>query len=259
MQPNSQLQTPHGKPRLLDRVRQAIQALHYSRRTEKAYVSWIKRFIFFNGKRHPDELDEEEVTAFLNYLAVELKVSASTQNQARNAILFLYKTVLGRELDWLEGIVHAKGPHRLPVVLTQAEVVDLLRHIHGTPWLIASLMYGSGLRLLECCRLRIKDVDFARLEITVRDGKGQKDRVDSDAHPAREAPNDPPRARSAAARARLEDGRRLCRASLRLSEEEPLCRVQLVVAVGLSGHEDLHRRRIRKAEAAPSPRNGGAA
>jgi integron integrase len=177
MQPNSQLQTPHGKPRLLDRVRQAIRALHYSRRTEKAYVSWIKRFIFFNGKRHPDELGEEEVTAFLNYLAVELKVSASTQNQARNAILFLYKTVLGRELDWLEGIVHAKGPHRLPVVLTQAEVVDLLRHIEGTPWLIASLMYGSGLRLLECCRLRIKDVDFARLEITVRDGKGQKDRV----------------------------------------------------------------------------------
>jgi integron integrase len=172
---------PHApagnKPRLLDRVRNTIRTLHYSRRTEKAYVSWIKRYIFFNNKRHPDELGEDEITAFLNYLAVELKVSASTQNQARNAILFLYKNVLGKDLEWLEGIVQAKGPRRLPVVLSRSEVAEVLRHIEGTPWLISSLMYGSGMRLLECCHLRVKDLDFDTRQLTVRDGKGQKDRV----------------------------------------------------------------------------------
>jgi integron integrase len=166
-----------GKPRLLDRVRQAIRTRHYSFRTEKAYVSWIKRFIFFNLKRHPDELGEKEVTSFLSYLATDCKVSASTQNQARNAILFLYKNVLNRNLEWMDGIVHAKGPVRLPVVLSRSEAAELLRHIHGTPWLISAIMYGSGLRLLEGCRLRLKDVDFHRRELTVRDGKGQKDRV----------------------------------------------------------------------------------
>ncbi len=129
-----------GKPRLLDRLRQSIRARHYSPRTEKAYVGWIKRFIFFHGKRHPNELGEEGVTAFLNYLAVERKVSASTQNQARNALLFLYKNVLDRDLEWLDGIVRAKDPRRLPVVLTREEVAEVLRHVHGTPWLMASTM-----------------------------------------------------------------------------------------------------------------------
>jgi integron integrase len=165
------------KPRLLDRVRQAIRARHYSSRTEKAYVAWIKRFIFFHQKRHPAELGEKEVTAFLSDLAVVRKVSASTQNQARNALLFLYKNVLGIELEWLDGIVRAKRAIHLPVVLTQTEVAELLQNLRGAPWLMASLMYGAGLRLLEACRLRIKDVDFERREITVRDGKGKKDRA----------------------------------------------------------------------------------
>ncbi len=166
-----------GKPRLLDQVRQSIRARHYSPRTEKAYVFWIKRFIFFHGKRHPKDLGEVEVTAFLNHLAVERKVSASTQNQARNALLFLYRNVLDRDLDWLKEVIQAKGPRRLPVVLTREEVAELLRHLHGTPWLVAATMYGTGLRLLECCRLRVKDIDFRQRQLLVRDGKGQKDRV----------------------------------------------------------------------------------
>lgn len=165
------------KPRLLDHVRQALRVRHYSPRTEKAYVYWIRTYIFFNDKRHPKELGAEEVTAFLNDLAIERKVSASTQNQARNALVFLYKHVLEQELHWLGGVVQAKVPRRLPVVLSRDEVAELLRHLHGVPWLIAATMYGSGMRLLECCRLRVKDVDFRQRQLVVRSGKGQKDRV----------------------------------------------------------------------------------
>jgi integrase len=168
---------PAAKPRLLDQVRQAIRTRHYSPRTEKAYVRWIIRFILFHGKRHADELGASEIERFLSSLATRSNVSASTQNQALSALLFLYKEVLGRELEWLSGVVRAKRPVRLPVVLSREEVRALLGHMHGTPWLMASLLYGSGLRLLECCRLRVKDVDFGRCEITVRDGKGGKDRV----------------------------------------------------------------------------------
>jgi integrase len=164
-------------PRLLDRVRNAIRARHCSRRTERAYVGWIRRFILFHGKRHPVELGEPEITAFPPHLAVGARVSASTQNQALSALLFLYRDVLSRDLEWLEGVVRAKGPVRLPVVLSRAEVAAILGRLHGVPRLMASLLYGSGLRLLECCRLRVKDVDFDRGEITVRDGKGQKGRV----------------------------------------------------------------------------------
>ncbi len=164
-------------PRLLDRVRATIRARHYSRRTERAYIGWIRRFILFHGKRHPMELGESEMTAFLTHLAVSAGVSASTQNQALSALLFLYRDVLARELEWLEGIVRAKRPARLPVVLSREEVTCLLRHLSGVSRLMASLLYGSGLRLMECCCLRVKDVDFDRREITVRDGKGQKDRV----------------------------------------------------------------------------------
>lgn len=169
--------TAASNPRLLDQVRQTLHARHYSRRTEKAYVRWILRFIFFHGKRHPREMGEAEVTRFLSHLAAERRVSPSTQNQALSALLFLYKEVLKQDLAWLSGIVRANRPIRLPVVLTREEVEVLLRHLHGTPWLMASLLYGAGLRLLECCRLRVKDVDFARRELTVRDGKGRKDRV----------------------------------------------------------------------------------
>jgi integron integrase len=164
-------------PRLLDLVRQAIRARHYSCRTEKAYAAWIKRYVLFHGKRHPREMGVPEVTRFLSSLAVERQVSASTQNQAFSALLFLYREVLAQPLPGLDDVVRAKRPTRLPLVLTRDEVQAVLRQLHGAPWLMASLMYGAGLRLLECLRLRVKDVDFARGELTVRDGKGQKDRI----------------------------------------------------------------------------------
>jgi len=168
---------PGGSPRLLDLFRETIRARHYSRRTEKAYAGWIKRYVFFNGRRHPRDMGVAEVKHFLSALAIEGRVSASTQNQAFSALLFLYRDVLGQALPGLEDVVRAKRPVRLPTVLSRDEVQAILRHLHGMPWLMASVMYGSGLRLLECARLRVKDVDFARGEITVRDGKGQKDRM----------------------------------------------------------------------------------
>jgi integron integrase len=166
-----------ARPRLLDQVHQAIRRRYYSRRTEEAYVHWIKRFIYFSGKRHPETLGETEVTAFLNHLAADRHVAAATQNQALSAILFLYREVLGKELGWLDGLVRASRPPRLPVVLTRAEAERLLAQLTGTKWLIASLLYGSGLRVMECLRLRVKDVDLSYRQILVRDGKGEKDRV----------------------------------------------------------------------------------
>jgi integron integrase len=162
---------------LLEQVHEAIRRRYFSRRTEQAYVHWIRRFIYFHGKRHPRDLGEAEVTAFLNDLAVKRGVAAGTQNQALSALLFLYKEVLGRELAWLDGLERAKRPPRLPVVLTRAEAERLLAHLTGGRWLLASLMYGSGLRVMECLRLRVKDVDLAYRQILVRDGKGEKDRV----------------------------------------------------------------------------------
>jgi len=164
-------------PRLLDRVREAIRSRHYSRRTEKAYVHWIRRFIFFHGKRHPAEMGAVQVTAFLTSLAVQGKVAASTQNQALSALLFLYREVLAVDLPWLEDVVRAKRPQYLPVVLTRDETRALLQQLNGVPRIMALLLYGAGLRLLECCRLRVKDVDFAANQIVIRDGKGRKDRV----------------------------------------------------------------------------------
>jgi integron integrase len=165
------------KPRLLDRLREAIRVRHYSIRTEEAYVQWVKRFIFFHNKRHPDEMGRPEIEAFLTNLAVQGKVAASTQNQALNAIVFLYKEVLKREVGQFEKLVWAKRSPRVPVVLTVQEVTALLDQIDGVPALMARLLYGSGLRLMECCQLRVKDVDFDYRQITVRDGKGAKDRV----------------------------------------------------------------------------------
>jgi integron integrase len=158
-------------------MRARLRAKHYSPRTEEAYVGWIRRFIRFHEKRHPRTMGEAEVVAFLSSLAVERHVAASTQNQALSALLFLYGEVLNMELDWLQGLVRAKRPERLPNVLTQDEVGRLLAELRGTEWLMASLMYGAGLRLLECAELRVKDVDVAKREIRVRDGKGRKDRV----------------------------------------------------------------------------------
>ena len=164
------------QPRLLEQVRQRCRVKHYSLRTEQTYVHWIKRFIFFHDKRHPRGMGASEVEAFLSDLATRCNVSASTQNQALAAILFLYREVIGTELPWLERVTRAKHPPRLPVVLTRDEIRALMARLEGRHWLIASLMYGSGLRLMETLRLRVKDADIERREITVRDGKGGKDR-----------------------------------------------------------------------------------
>ena len=164
-------------PRLLDVVRERIRARHYSPRTERAYVGWVRRFVVFHGKRHPRDMSEAEVTAFLSALACQGHVSASTQNQALSALVFLYSEVLGKDLAWLGGLVRAKRPQRVPVVLTRLEVATLLSGPQGSVWLMASLLYGAGLRLLECVELRVKDMDLEAREIRVRDGKGRKDRV----------------------------------------------------------------------------------
>ncbi len=174
--PDNRAEVVSAKPRLLDRVREVIRSRHYSPRTEKAYVFWIRRFIVFSGKRHPDTMAEPEITRFLEALATRLRVSASTQNQAFSAILFLYRSVLGRELSGMQGTPRAKLPERIPVVLSREEVAAILGQMFGPPALAAALMYGAGLRLLETLQLRIKDVDLDRKEIIVRRGKGQKDR-----------------------------------------------------------------------------------
>ena len=166
-----------GSPRLLDRLRQTLRTRHYSPRTEKAYVSWVRRFVLFHEKRHPLEMGRAEVERFLTHLAVQQDVSASTQNQAFSAVLFLYREVLERPLAGIDDVVRAKRTVRLPVVLSREEVTAVLGYLAGTPLLMCSLMYGGGLRLLECCRLRTKDLDLDRGEVTVRNGKGSKDRV----------------------------------------------------------------------------------
>ena len=166
----------HQPPKLLARVRDRLRVLHYSYRTEQSYVAWIKRFILFHGKRHPGSMGKPEVEAFLTYLATQRHVSASTQNQALSAVLFLYKQVLQIEIGWIEDVVRAKQPQRAPVVMTSGEVAQVMRRLSGLHWLMAMLMYGTGLRVMECMRLRVQDVDFSYLQITVRNGKGSKDR-----------------------------------------------------------------------------------
>jgi integron integrase len=164
-------------PKLLDRMRAEIRVRHYSLRTEQSYVDWARRFILFHNKRHPRDMGAAEVRDFLSHLAVDRKVSASTQNQAKSSLLFLYREVLGMELPWLDEVIAARVAKRLPVVLTQVEMRRLLDAMSGTMGLVASLLYGTGMRLLEGLRLRVKDVEFARREIIVREGKGNKDRI----------------------------------------------------------------------------------
>jgi len=163
-------------PRLSERLTHELRSRHYSRRTEQAYTLWVARFVTFNHGRHPEEMGEREINEFLTHLAVKLDVAASTQNQALAALLFLYRYVLGRDVGQLR-VVRAKKPIRLPVVLTRAEVRSVLEQMEGETWLMASLLYGSGLRLTECTGLRVQDVDLERGEILVRRGKGDKDRV----------------------------------------------------------------------------------
>ncbi|HEY3040073.1 MAG TPA: phage integrase N-terminal SAM-like domain-containing protein [Pyrinomonadaceae bacterium] len=163
--------------KLLEEVRDLIRTLHYSYRTEEAYLNWIRQYILFHGKRHPTEMGAAEVSAFLTHLAVKRQVAASTQNQALAALLFLYKNVLKEELPWLKNVERAKRPARIPLVLTRAEVKRLLTQLGQLNWLQASLLYGAGLRLRECLSLRVKDLDFDYQQIAVRDAKGHKDRV----------------------------------------------------------------------------------
>jgi integron integrase len=170
-------QSDAPKPRLLDQVRDTIRRKHYSIRTEQSYIDWIKRFIYFHNKQHPRDLDEKHITEFLNYLAVQKKVASSTQNQALCALVFLYREIVKKELAQFEGFVHAKRPSRLPVVFTVDEIRSILLQLDGVNWIMGQLLYGAGLRLMECVRLRVKDVDFGYKQITVRDGKGHKDRV----------------------------------------------------------------------------------
>jgi len=166
-----------GKSPFLERIREAIRVRHYSIRTERTYIEWARRFILFHGKRHPEQMGEAEVAAFLTHLAVDRNVAASTQNQALNALVFVYKHVLDRPLGDISDAVRAKRPARLPVVLSQDEVRRLLAELRGAQWLIACLQYGSGLRLMESIRLRVKDLEFDRRAVIVREGKGGKDRV----------------------------------------------------------------------------------
>ena len=168
---------PQAQPKLLDQVRAQARKRHLALSTEKQYVQWIRRYILYHNKRHPLEMGRAEVEAFLSHLAVEGNVSASTQNQALSALLFLYREVLNQDFGWLQNVTRAKKPKRLPVVLTNDEVAALFENLAGLPHLLATLLYGTGMRLKECLRLRIKDIDFERREITVRDGKGQKDRI----------------------------------------------------------------------------------
>ena len=163
-------------PKLLDRVRDAIRTRHYSRRTEEAYVYWIRKYIVFHGKKHPSAMGAAEISAFLTWLAVRQHVSASTQNQALSALLFLYRHVLRMEVSAIEQVPRARVPARLPVVLSRDEVRSVLKRLTGTLWIIVALLYGAGLRLQECLELRVKDVDFDRHQLVVRRGKGQKDR-----------------------------------------------------------------------------------
>lgn len=175
--PATPVPAPPSPPKLLDRVRWHLRVKHYSLRTEQAYVDWIRRYILFHGKRHPEEMGEQQIGQFLTHLAVHRHVAASTQNQALSALLFLYQQVLDRKLDYLDNIERVKRPPKIPVVFTRPEARAVLGQLNGEYRLMAELLYGAGLRLLECVRLRIKDVDFGYGQITVRDGKGMRDRV----------------------------------------------------------------------------------
>ena len=171
------MQNQPAKPRLLDQLRDRIRLKHYSRRTEDAYLDWAKRYILYHNKRHPQEMGKQEVEAFLTHLATERNVAAATQNQAKAALQFLYKEVLEIQLPWLDEVEQAKKPKRLPVVLTEKEVQALLAHVPQAYALLARLIYGTGMRLLEGLRLRVQDLDFERYELVIREGKGAKDRV----------------------------------------------------------------------------------
>ena len=254
-------------PRLLDQLRQAVRRRRYSPRTEEAYVYWARCFIVFHHKRHPTEMGQAEVVAFLSWLAVQRKVSASTQNQALSAILFLYRNVLDREIGWLEGIVRARQPHRLPVVLGRDEVRAVLAQLEGAPRLMAALLYGAGLRLLECASLRVKDVDFAANQIVVRAGKGGRDRrtmlpssvrrTSLVIEPLRSGSAPPPLGTGApATRGRPRPRCRLGRSTHGARAQVPARRPRVGLAVGLPRDPPLSGPVHRRGPQTPPPRVG---
>jgi integron integrase len=169
-------ETAYHKPKLLDEVRTQLRVNHYSKKTEEAYLNWIKRYIYFHNKTHPEKLDKSDIQKFLNHLTINNNVSSSTQNQALQGILFLYKNILKQDVGWIEEIKRSSRVKHLPVVFSKSEISRIFEHLSGTPKIIVSLLYGSGLRLSEALRLRIKDIDFDYKQIIVRDGKGEKDR-----------------------------------------------------------------------------------
>jgi len=171
------MESKNKKSPFLEEVRQLMRVQHYAIRTEQSYIDWIRRFILFHGKRHPAEMGESEIAAFLTHLSVNRNVAPATQGQALNALVYLYRKVLNRPMGKIQGIVRPKKREKIPVVLTQLEVANMLSKLEGVHWLVGCLLYGSGLRLMECIRLRVKDIDFDRLSITVRSGEGGKDRV----------------------------------------------------------------------------------
>jgi len=238
----------------MERVRQAIRTRHMSPRTEEAYAGWIRRFILFHGKRHPDQMGEEEVSAFLSALANQAKGSASTQNQALAALLFLYQVVLGRKLGWMNQIVHAKRPQRLPVVLSRQEVRAVLAELEGVPLLVASLLYGGGLRLLEAVTLRIKDLDLdlGKREISFATEKveGPQDRR---ARVAYRTTSETPGPRSGSAHPRPRRGSRPGRSSRRPWPQILCIRNRLALAMAVPCHPDLSGARDRRTSPTPSP------
>ncbi len=177
MQIKNQSQKESGKPKLLDQVRTHLRSLHYSRRTEESYINWIKRFVLFHNKTHPENLGKDDIRKFLNHLAVDRNVSASTQNQALQGILFLYKEIIHKDVGWVDDIKRPTKPKHIPVVFTKAEAHSIIQNMEGLPKIVASLLYGSGLRLSEALRLRVKDIDFDLKNVIVRDGKGEEDRI----------------------------------------------------------------------------------
>jgi len=243
-----------AQPKLLEQYRERLRVKHYSLRTEDAYLHWTRRFICFHGKRHPREMGGPEVEAFLSHLAIEGRVAASTQNQALAALLFLYREVLEKELPWMEGMARAKRPARVPVVLTQTEVRALLGHLDGTRWLATSLLYATGMRLLEGLRLRVKDVDFERREITVRDGKGGRDRRTM----LPERLIEPLRSHLERVKVLHERDLRGRVPAIRASAQVPACGSQLALAVRIPLRQPLDRS-ARRRHSPPSPGREGRA
>ena len=236
-------------PRLYDRIVQVLRVRHYSRRTEEAYVHWIRRYIEFHEHRHPRQLAEGDVNRFLTHLAVKEHVAASTQNQALSAILFLYEHVLAQPLDRIEGVVRARRPKRLPVVLTVDEVSRVMAHLTGDKWLIAMLLYGGRLRLLESLRLRVKDLDFQRGEITVREGKGDKDRVTTMPQGSGSSPPGTSSARANDSPARPGRWLRACRTARFLGSQVPKRQPRVVLAIRVPAGTPLAKLQDRRAGA----------